>query len=95
MDYSIFYPTPIDKIEDVNNDNIDVCVYLSNGKSYTIVFITPDNLKQQMNQNDEQFISPDFRFIVVKSISQSNIEAAIRKIASEPYYLDFYGSDLK
>ena len=32
MDYSIFYPTPIDKIEDVNNDNIDVCVYLSNGK---------------------------------------------------------------
>ena len=57
--------------------------------------ITPDNLKQQMNQNDEQFISPDFRFIVVKSISQSNIEAAIRKIASESYYLDFYGSDLK
>lgn len=43
----------------------------------------------------EMFISPDFRFIVVKSICQSNIEAAIRKIASESYYLDFYGSDLK
>lgn len=93
MDYSIFYPTPIDKIADVNNDNIDVCVSLSNGKHYTIVFITPDNLKQLMNENDEQFVSPDFRFVIVKSISQSNIEVAIRRIVSDPYYLDFYGSD--
>ena len=93
MNYSIFYPTSIDEIEDANNDNIDVCVSLSNGKSYTIVFVTPDNLKQQMNENDEQFIPPDFRFIIVKSICQSDIEAAIRRIVSEPYYLDFYGSD--
>ncbi len=94
MDYSIYYPTPIDKIEDANNDNIDVCISLSNGKSYTIVFITPDNLKQQMNEKKEQFIFPDFRFVIVKSITQSDIEAAIKRIASEPYYLNFYGSDL-
>ena len=26
MQYSIFYPTPLEKIKDITNDNIDVCV---------------------------------------------------------------------
>ena len=93
MNYSIYYPTSLDEVINKDNDNIDVCVRMSNGKSYTIVFITPDNLKEQMVNNCEQFISPEFRFIVVRRIDRLNIEAAVQEIVSNPHYLNFYGDD--
>jgi len=33
MNYTIYYPTPLDKIENLSNNNIDICVTV-NGKHF-------------------------------------------------------------
>ena len=70
-DFEIFYPTPLAEIEDPTNANIDVCVRTNEGNDYTLIFITPDNLKFLMESNDEPYIHPDFKFIVIKQILKS------------------------
>lgn len=95
MDFEIFYPTPLAEIENPTNANIDVCVRTNEGKDYTLVFITPDNLKFLMESNNESYIHPDFKFIVVKQLTEGDIYAAISAIAKEPHLLQQYGEDEK
>ena len=92
-DFEIFYPTPIAEIEDPTNANIDVCVRTNEGKDYTLVFITPDNLKSLMESNNEAYIHPDFKFIVINQISEDVITAVIKEIAKDSYLLQQYGGD--
>ena len=92
-DFEIFYPTPLAEIEDPTNPNIDVCVRTTEEKDYTLVFITPDNLKFLMESNDEPYIHPDFKFIVIKQISEDVIITAIKEIAKNPLLLQQYGGD--
>lgn len=93
MDFEIFFPTPLAEIEDPTNVNIDVCVRTNEGKDYTLVFITPDNLNSLMESNDEEYIHPDFKFIVIKQISEDVITTVIKEIAKDPYLLQQYGGD--
>ena len=90
-DFEIFYPTPLAEIEDPTNANIDVCVRTNEGKDYTLVFITPDNLKSLMESNDEPYTHPDFKFIVINQISEDVITAVIKEIAKDSYLLQQYG----
>ncbi len=90
MEYKIFYPTPPETIEDIQNDNIDVCIK-ANGRNYTLVFITPDNLKTLMQSWNEDFISPSFKYVVVKSLKGEFIEKAVDDIIKNPELLEFYG----
>ena len=92
-DFEIFYPTPLAEIEDPTNANIDVCVRTNEGNDYTLIFITPDNLKFLMESNDEPYIHPDFKFIVIKQISEDVIIAAIKGIAKDPQLLQQNGGD--
>ena len=87
----VCFPTSVSKIKDPTNDNIDVCVRTKDGKQYTLVFITPDNLKTLMESEDEPYIHPDFRFIVVRSVSVEHIHAAINEIAADPDLLQQLG----
>ncbi len=91
MDCKIFYPTPLDEIIDRQNDNIDVCITVGR-RHYTLVFITPDNLKSLMNSANEDFISPSFKYIVVKSLEEEYIEKAVENIVKAPELLKFYGA---
>ena len=91
MDYKNFYPTPLDEIIDRQNDNIDVCITIGR-RHYTLVFITPDNLKSLMNTANEDFISPSFKYIVVKSLEKEYIEKAVDDIVKDPKLLRFYGA---
>lgn len=93
MDFKIFFPTPLAEIEDKSNDNIDVCVRTEDGKEYTLVFITPDNLKSLMDANGKIYIEPDFKFIVVKQISEAAIYTAITEIVQNAALLQQYGRD--
>ena len=79
MKNKIFYPTPPEAIDDIENDNIDVCITVDN-KHYTLVFITPDNLKTLMQSWNENFISPSFKYVVVKSLKREFIEKAVDDI---------------
>ena len=58
-----------------------------------MVFITPDNLKSLMESNDESYVHPDFKFIVINQISEDVIIAAIKEIAKDPHLLQQYGGD--
>ena len=93
MKYDVFFPTPIESIADPTNDNVDVCVTTADGESYTLVFITPDNLKSLMESNHEDFISPTFKYIVVKRIDESIILQAVKEMVSNLSLLSYYGKD--
>ena len=93
MDFEIFFPTPLAEIDDPTNANIDVCIKTNEGKDYTLVFITPDNLKSLMESNNEAYIHPDFKFIVTNQISEDVIITAINEIAKDPHLLQQYGGD--
>ena len=93
MKYDIFFPTPIEGIADPTNDNMDVCVTTVDGESYTLVFITPDNLRSLMESNHEDFISTSFKYIVVKRIDEGTIRRALDEILRDPALLSYYGKD--
>ena len=93
MDIDVFFPTPFEDIDDPTNDNVDVCVTTVDGESYTLVFITPDNLKSLMESNHEDFVSPSFKYIVVKRIDEGTIRRALDEIVQDPSLLAFYGND--
>jgi hypothetical protein len=93
MDIDVFFPTPFEDIDDPTNDNVDVCVTTVDGESYTLVFITPDNLKSLMESNHEDFISPSFKYIVVKRIDEGTIRRALDEILRDPALLSYYGKD--
>ena len=38
---NIVFPTSLERIEDIKNDNIDIFVELENGWTYTMVLTTP------------------------------------------------------
>ena len=93
MDIDVFFPTPFEDIDDPTNDNVDVCVTTVDGESYTLVFITPDNLKSLMESDHEDFISPSFKYIVVKRIDEGTIRRALDGIVCDPALLSYYGKD--
>ena len=92
MKYDVFFPTPIESIADPTNDNVDVCVTTADGEAYTLVFITPDNLKFLMESNHEDFISP-FKYIVVKRMDEGMIRRALDVIVCDRSLLAYYGKD--
>jgi hypothetical protein len=91
--YDVFFPTPIEGITDPTNDNVDVCVTTVDGESYTLVFITPDNLKSLMESDHEDFILPSFKYIVVRRIDEGTIRRALDEILRDPALLSYYGKD--
>ena len=93
MDIDVFFPTPFEDIDDPTNDNVDVCVTTVDGESYTLVFITPDNLKSLMESNHEDFILPSFKYIVVKRIDEGTIRRALDEIVCDTALLSYYGKD--
>ena len=93
MDIDVFFPTPFEDIDDPTNDNMDVCVTTVDGEFYTLVFITPDNLKSLMESDHEDFISPSFKYIVVKRIDEGTIRRALDEILRDPALLSYYGKD--
>ncbi|MBQ8449005.1 MAG: hypothetical protein IJX27_08780 [Clostridia bacterium] len=95
MKYSVFYPTPISEIQDIRGGNIDVCVTREDGKEFTFVFVTPENLRNLMLAENAEYIDFRFKFIVVKELSEKIIEGALSEIMSEEYFCNFYGADIQ
>jgi hypothetical protein len=93
MDFEVFFPTPLTEIDVPTNANIDVCIRLKDGKTYTLVFITPDNLKFLMASNNEYYIHPSFKFVVVDKIEESRIISALSEIVKDANLLQILGDD--
>ena len=91
MQYSIFIPTNLSELPDSRNDNIDVCVTLENGNTYTFVFATPANLESLMQKESASYIDPRFKFIVVDQLSEDIIKAVIKDLITDERLLREYG----
>ena len=94
MDYQLFFPT---KLENINttNDNIDVCLQLKNGRTYTLVFATPKNLESMMKNENIHFIYPETRFLIVDELSEENIKQTIKHLLiQDSRFIEFYGGDI-
>ncbi len=92
-DFTIFYPTPPEEVEDIRNDNLDVCIDLADGSHYTIVCATPANLCELMREEGVHYVDPAFRMIVVERLDRPTIEAVVRELMKRPALLALYGSD--
>lgn len=94
MKYEIFYPTDLSKIQDIYNDNIDVCVNDECGNAYTFIVATPDNLKWIMSNCGESFLDPVYPILTVECLSKENVEAAVNAVMNASNeVIGFYGSD--
>ncbi|QDH21832.1 hypothetical protein [Saccharibacillus brassicae] len=88
---NIQYPTSLDKIEDIYNDNIDVIVTLEDGISYVIVVSTPQNHYRYMDKEEIDYIPPSPPHIMVRSLTEENVRTAVEAFAeSDAYWLKVY-----
>ena len=79
--------------EEINpeNDNVDVVVYLNNGRAYTLLIATPQGLIRCMrNENVEHFFSypPP---LVVSTLDEIHVSGAVEALVAEPRIFAIYG----
>jgi hypothetical protein len=85
------YPTPLSKIKDIEDDNIDVFVELNDGMTYTLVVTTPKNLNTLMRNVDNNYIPAGPPFVIVKSLTEKNILDVIKTyVVNNAYWLKVY-----
>ena len=93
MEYSIFYPTDFDTI-DPEDDNMDICVRFADGRDYTFVFATPQNLYTQMRHDGKSFLISGLPMLFVDVLTRDNVEAVIASIVNNRAMLRLYGDDI-
>jgi hypothetical protein len=88
----ISFPIPLKDVEDIYNDNIDVFVDLENGRSYTVIVGTYQNVLSLLNQENSNFLPPGEPMIMVRKLTMEVIEEAIQAYAThrEAYWLKLY-----
>lgn len=93
MKYTLFFPTPW---ADVNpeNDNIDVCMTFPDGRSFTFVVSTPENLKQLMASEGKSYLSPGAPTLIAQRLTEDVVSQLMAELAQDDGLLKCYGSDL-
>ena len=93
MESRIFFPTPWEYVNE-DNDNIDVCLTLPNGDSYTLEVATPANLQALMKKEGLPYLRPGLPFLIVEKLTEENVLLVLEEIIKDPVLLKIYGSDL-
>jgi len=81
----IKFPTALSKINDIENDNLDVFVELEDGFTYVVVVSTPKNFYWYMEKENKNHYcgAPD---IIVKKLTEEIITEAIEEYAKDDAY---------
>lgn len=88
---SIWLPTALSKIRDIENDNIDVIVELEDGNKYTLVVATLKYLLSYMEVQGKDYIEAGPPFVIVKSLTADSINKAIKTYSQDKaYWLKLY-----
>lgn len=92
MKYTLFFPTPW---ADVNpeNDNIDVCMTFPDGRSFTFVVSTPENLKQLMASEGKPYLSPGAPMLIAQRLTEDIVTRLLAELAENEALLNCYGAD--
>jgi hypothetical protein len=92
---SIAFLSPLEDVDDIFDDNLDVHVKLEDGRSYVVVVGTPKNLLTLMDNEKSDFLSPGDPIIIVRKMTQEVVEKAIEAYAEDDAYcLKFYAAEL-
>ena len=79
--------------EEINpeNDNVDVVLHLEDGREYTFVVATPNNIYRCMDSEsiDHFFGVPP---LFVRRLTRNNVELAVAALLKEPDWLEVYGT---
>ncbi|MFB9275608.1 hypothetical protein [Cohnella cellulosilytica] len=87
----IDFPTDLSKIQDVENDNVDVFVTLDDGLTYSLVVTTPNNYYRLMDKEKTDFISAAPPSIIVRKLTEEIIGKAVESyLADNAYWLKLY-----
>ncbi|MGC6767340.1 hypothetical protein [Enterococcus sp. LJL51] len=80
---NIEYPTTLDKIKDITNDNIDLFVTLDDGYTYTLVVSTLKNIGTLMG--DKGYSEPGWpqQLIIVEELTEELVKKAIEAYAED------------
>ena len=92
MNYTLFFPTPLAQTNPVD-DNLDVCLSLEDGRNYTFVVATPENLKTQMRKEGLCYLPAGCPILIVERITRENIQALIESMLEDPAMLGLYGNN--
>ena len=90
---SISFPSSLEDITDIEDDNIDVFVKLEDDYDYIYTFVvaTAKNIESLMDKEKMNYFEPGHPFIIVKKLTKEIIFEAIQAYASdEAYWLKLY-----
>ncbi|WPC43905.1 hypothetical protein [Clostridium sp. JS66] len=87
----ISYPTSLEKIPDIENDNIDIFVELDDGMVYTMTVTTPKNYYKYMDKEKIDYVPSMPPDIVVRKLTEENIRNALETyVKDDGYWLKLY-----
>ena len=93
MDYKLYFPTDFNNVNP-ENDNIDLCIELPNGRRYTLVISTPQNLQHLISSGGKPYLEPSLPFLFVDQLTEENIRLLIDELVKDSILLRIYGDDL-
>ena len=93
MDYTIFYPTPVEEI-DPKDGNLDVCVTFADGQECTFAFATPQNLVTLMTGEGKPYLEPGLPFLFVEELTDENIRACLDAISDDRAMRSLHGAQI-
>ena len=92
---NISFGSDLEETPNIFDSNLDVFVELENGKSYTVVVGTLDNVLTLMDNAKSDFLELGDPIIIVRKMTKETIEDAIQSYAEDKaYYLKFYAASL-
>ena len=91
MEYTLYFPTPWEQVNP-ENDNIDVCLTCSDGRNYTFVVATPENLRFLMVQEGKPYLSPAAPILIAERLAEDVVTQLITELTEDEALLRCYGS---
>lgn len=87
----ITYPTSLEKISDIFNDNIDVFVEMEDGKNYTLTVCTPEYYISKMKKEKLNFVPAGCPDIIVNKLTDDVIKEALENFCEyDGYWIKLY-----
>jgi len=56
------FPSPLEYVEDIYDDNLDIFVELEDGSEYTVIVGTPKNFLTLMSRDEMDYLEPGCPF---------------------------------